>query len=433
MPIPDALWKKVEESLRAKLEPVQDEVWQKTWEAVGASGYLSGLEGENVPTLEEVKNLDYSPAQKYFDAHGMKFVQDTVDTDVAAIKSSLENNWGDQSAFVEELSPLYSEDRLTTIYRSEIHMAQNGASLEAATNAGMQTKTRHVTGDDRSCEVCMEYDQETVGIDEMFSDSSFDGHTHPSCRCVLTYGTVEKSVLQKYGTSEGVERSWDTRGRGRKVETEAKKRGLRQPGRPHPIDFKNSPTIKKMLEVYEKDQNVFDRGGVDPTLVGLIKEQGGDGLPKVVSKEEMDKQIAQGKIELWRGVDTKDHALQFQSGELFVGVGLHGGGVYTAYGPQGKRNADYYGAMNGTNPCTMRMTLGDDAVITDIEDIERDMNENAKVYAKFGNAHEQHARLRMFYDPGRFAAACGYDAIRVPDLNFMMILNRSKVILEEVK
>jgi hypothetical protein len=223
--IPPDLWSQIEASLREKLEPKNEDAWAETWAGVGASGYVDGLEKSgltlNLPTPEEVKNLDYSPSQKYFIEHGAEFIQNTTQTDLDQIKASLEANWGDQDAFVESLAPLYSEDRLLRIYRAELHMSQNGASLEAAQGAGMKTKTRHAIGDERTCDICMSYDGESVGINDLFEDGSVEGHSHPACRCAITFQNVEKSSLQKYGTPEGVERSWDTRGRGRKEEVPA--------------------------------------------------------------------------------------------------------------------------------------------------------------------------------------------------------------------
>jgi hypothetical protein len=214
--IPDSLWSQIEASLREKLEPIQEDAWKQVWDSVGASGYLSGLENSglalSLPTEEEVKNLDYSPSQKYFEDHGLEFIKNTTDTDISTIRNALEANWGDSDAFVEDLSPLYSEERLLAIYRSETHMAVNNSSIAAAKSAGIVTKTRRATGDERMCPICGEADGETVGINELFSDGSFDCHSHVNCRCVLLFDT---SPVEKSGTSEGVRLSWLTRDHGK--------------------------------------------------------------------------------------------------------------------------------------------------------------------------------------------------------------------------
>lgn len=192
--MPDVLWDKIEAALRERLEPMADSAWQQTWDAIGASGFLSGLEESGVdldlPSIGSVKNLKYSPARKFFDERGSAFVDDITNTNIDVIKASLDTNWGDAAGFLKSLSGLFSDDRLTRIYRSEVHTAQNGAAIDAADRVGFATKTRTAVGDERTCEICMDYDGETVPINETFSDGSYEGHSHPSCRCVVTFGKV---------------------------------------------------------------------------------------------------------------------------------------------------------------------------------------------------------------------------------------------------
>ena len=67
------------------------------------------------------------------------------------------------------------------------------------------------------------------------------------------------------------------------------------------------------------------------TLKGIIKDKGFDGKPQIVASEK----DLQGTI-LYRGVmsneklDASEMAHQFAHGEMYVGLGVHGNGVYFA-------------------------------------------------------------------------------------------------------
>lgn len=87
-------------------------------------------------------------------------------------------------------------------------------------------------------------------------------------------------------------------------------------------------------------QYIGDRSQGDWFLRELIRAQGFDGLPHIVTKQEMDEYIAAGERELFRGLDSygmkgktgEDLAEQFRSGDMYVGTGLFGNGIYVAYG-----------------------------------------------------------------------------------------------------
>ncbi|MDP9256978.1 MAG: hypothetical protein M3Q31_10540, partial [Actinomycetota bacterium] len=69
---------------------------------------------------------------------------------------------------------------------------------------------------------------------------------------------------------------------------------------------------------------VEERRHIDPTLYPVLESRGFLGPPDVVSRDELDDLIANGARELWRSVDTEEHAREFIYAERpFVGwVGI---------------------------------------------------------------------------------------------------------------
>lgn len=110
----------------------------------------------------------------------------------------------------------------------------------------------------------------------------------------------------------------------------------------------------------------------DVYLGSLLRDQGFDGRPHVANKDQLDRFIAQGEIELFRGVrggpnGPGEYADQFRDGELFPGLGIFGNGTYTARDVNKARGyADPDGAV-------MRMSLKRGARVVDYIELQREM------------------------------------------------------------
>lgn len=101
-------------------------------------------------------------------------------------------------------------------------------------------------------------------------------------------------------------------------------------------DIFRTKTIKKALERRDPEYikpPTTDEAKEDRLLRDLIIEMGAGGLPEILSQEELDAHIEMGETELFRGLSGNpvycDH---FREGPLFVGCGLRGNGIYSAYG-----------------------------------------------------------------------------------------------------
>lgn len=202
----------------------------------------------------------------------------------------------------------------------------------------------------------------------------------------------------------------------------------------------------------------------DERLRAICERQGFDGPPTVVSKDEMDRLVESGHIEVFRGV--ADHvdsgrtgaelAEEYRSGDLHYGNGVFGNGTYSTtdvasadeYARHGWKNEE----SSGQPGETMRMALSPDARIVDYGELQDEHNEYLRgVYAEapapslnffgFPNWEEvpSDPRSEAYTDIGRFAAARGYDAVRIPagavaggEGHYQYnILNRTAVVVQE--
>lgn len=215
--------------------------------------------------------------------------------------------------------------------------------------------------------------------------------------------------------------------------------------------------VSKSVSQAEVSSN-YIKGDVE--LTAIAKEQGWLGKPGVVTTEQMDSLIAQGAQPLYRGMkSTKDiratdflDSLRGQPGdtvpEFLIGTGIYGNGIYFS----DKRDTAENFAINrfSKNPDSgiVRAVIDPSARVIDYEDAKagayqavKDLdNDPAFQSAEHGSPEWMNNRRRMGIasDPGRWAAASGYDVIQVDNehdglqvTRQMVVLNRTVLILED--
>ena len=165
----------------------------------------------------------------------------------------------------------------------------------------------------------------------------------------------------------------------------------------------------------------------------IAHEQSFDGKPQVVPNQDVEAYAkANGVPILYRGVQTKAYADAFRSGEYYAGQGVSMDGIYTTYAKDGATLAAYYAGVDGDHVAgeVMEMCLDKSAKIINSDALQM-------MWAKTSNSLRDQAEttggsqngIKMLVDSGSVAAMKGYDAIDVPDYQFMVILNRTKVIV----
>lgn len=169
----------------------------------------------------------------------------------------------------------------------------------------------------------------------------------------------------------------------------------------------------------------------DQQLVAIAGKQGFDGKPRSVSESEMDTLVTEkGHLELHRGVSgtgnmsAADVHAKFRGGDYYGGSGYFGNGTYV--GPNKQRSEDFY--SDGTKGSMMRMAARPQAKIVTHRDLT---DEHSAWLAKQPKGSAQHS---VFSDPGRYAAARGWDIIHVQRGGFSdeyIVLNRTSVIVQK--
>jgi hypothetical protein len=154
----------------------------------------------------------------------------------------------------------------------------------------------------------------------------------------------------------------------------------------------------------------------------IIREQGFDGLPHVVTRRELDRYVAAGEVELFRGVTEARFADQLRSGDFFVGRGGEVAGMYTAAGPHALVIARQYAAFgDGT---VIRMSLKRAARVVQWRELEMQ-----EAVALEGTVAMSADIARAVYNElARLAAFLGYDAIHIvefPEVDYYVVLNRT--------
>lgn len=186
-------------------------------------------------------------------------------------------------------------------------------------------------------------------------------------------------------------------------------------------------------------------GTGDPVLGDIYAAQGFNGSPEVVSREEMDRRVAAGAPQMWRGISSHldddgtrrtgaTLAEQYRSGPHFPGLGMFGNGTYASVDrDQTLGYLEYQGGYdysNRTMPGQLRLSLRPEARVVDFDDLMEMMQADGLV----------RDQRELWGDPGRYAAARGYDAIAAQPRNenyrdgrimYYVLLNRTAVVVQE--
>lgn len=192
-----------------------------------------------------------------------------------------------------------------------------------------------------------------------------------------------------------------------------------------PNEAKKSKHYQEMLGKINNMRR--EENKLDFQLKTIAKEQGFDGLPKVVSAEEMEELKSKGWTIAYRGVrptdagrydeppkrmDAETLAEQFRTGDYFVNSGTYGNGMYFA---ETEEMAQYYAGANGAIikiAIPPNMLMNQDEFKTEVKkhSDEIDKNENKRIMLS-PSAQDDAARARgMFegdHDLGRVLAAQG--------------------------
>jgi hypothetical protein len=159
-------------------------------------------------------------------------------------------------------------------------------------------------------------------------------------------------------------------------------------------------------------------GAGDRVLVAIATVQGTAGLPRVVSGAELSRLVAEGAAELWRGHTSPAHTEQLLTGPLLAGLEIYGNGLYFV---TSKQAAARFAGPDGD---VVRAALAPAARIIAWADLEILMKDTADRLT----AGQRRRLTVLLEDPGRFAAAMGYDAVLLPNGD-VLVVNRTALVV----
>lgn len=211
---------------------------------------------------------------------------------------------------------------------------------------------------------------------------------------------------------------------------------------------KAGPRVKGRDRFGEVTPDNVPRGAsypVDEQLTAIAKLQGFDGRPHLTDAEGIDRAVAGGWTEMWRGVQdsstgktARQIADDLKRGSWELGNGVYGNGVYASVR---RATAEQFSA--GSEGGLIRMALDPHAKIIDFHDLIDEMDADRRI-----TPTGEPFTVSVLSDPGRYAAAKGYDVVRVPARQAVMgdgsvyghgepvvdqfvILNRTALIVQE--
>jgi hypothetical protein len=210
-------------------------------------------------------------------------------------------------------------------------------------------------------------------------------------------------------------------------------------------DISDPATQARIAALYQRKPRShapgIDPGRTDGTLGHLYDARGYQGMPDVVSEQDLDNYVAAGEIELWRGLTGAagpDLAERFRTGKYSTGLGMYGNGMYTAYGHKGGEDAIQFtqgSYASSTDAQHMRMTLKADARVIEYDSLLAEQRRIAR-----STTATPLEKTIAAQDPSHLATYMGYDAIRKsnaynagsskPDdyeYGFLVVLNRTAV------
>lgn len=161
--------------------------------------------------------------------------------------------------------------------------------------------------------------------------------------------------------------------------------------------------------------------GTDPVLAAIAEEQRFAARPRVVSAGQLTRLIHQtGAVEVWRGVTGPDAATlaeELRTGAYMPTLGIYGAGLQFT---TSRSTAARYAAGG----VLVRATLVAEARTITWAELEELMKTIAD---QLSPARRRRFEI-LFTDPGRFAAALGYDAVVLPN-GELLVLNRTALVM----
>ena len=306
------------------------------------------------------------------------------------------------------------------------------------------------------CDICLGLNRKRVKVKESFSFG--EPPAHPNCRCDVIlvppnvkpqsaggFGFTVSDVLFNLpiddilvGLLQNVPLpripGWGPRQPTPEVTRPPEPPKFRDPGTKPSFDDIVNSSEEIIDDMMARAQAAIDAGESDTSLgdsmlSAIYRRMGYDDLPQVVDEDIFD-QMGEGLDVWYRGVrdgfgTTAQELLDaLRGGDYYAGYGVFGNGTYTSNYLQ---TASGYGGGKMQN--IVRILFSPTAKVIDQEEL-------LLMFADYHKTQQPTGSAKMLMENlGRFAAAKGYDAIRVPAIGFggaesyLVMLNRGLMVI----
>lgn len=196
----------------------------------------------------------------------------------------------------------------------------------------------------------------------------------------------------------------------------------------------------RMIDFYRENQGMFQEYLSEPRQPSERKAFIKDIYERLnyTANTTINQLSTQGAI-LYRGIsaeseyDIQKYTQDFSTGEVVFGkkASLHGTGIYmTTNKQEALKYAKYHVDCGSIIQCLMT----DDVKIANCEQLETD--KEAVLSLMISQNQDNRDILRytnLLEDNGVFAAIAGYDAINIPEKEYMLVLNRGALFVEDIR
>jgi hypothetical protein len=314
------------------------------------------------------------------------------------------------------------------------------------------------------CDVCAKNDGQVIVIGQTFASGDAQPPAHPHCRCVLLPVIPGMEDDDPMGIDGGLAPMPEN---ATTVESDAMASNKTQAKYTNVQEWNKEEllNLSKIQDPNMIETKIWDSGSNsyidivrrpnDPRLQALLKTQGFADTPTLISANEYE---TLNGVKVYRGVTGSENLSaaqmveQFKNGDMFVGTGVVGNGVYSG------TNYEYvinYAGNNPKNVIEMAFKQNATFIEADIARAEAQKLSEAFYDKAFGrqyslnmsdyldyiksygdiSAEEAKALGTMFREPGAYAALHGYDAIVAANSStgesVYVILNRGAMVVKK--
>ena len=186
--------------------------------------------------------------------------------------------------------------------------------------------------------------------------------------------------------------------------------------------------IKNVVAQYLDEPTPSGKSGEpDYILKDIVKRRGWTGTPQKLDDDALAKALSNGGTIIHRGVSKPEHVEQFYNGDLWIGQGNFGNGIYVS---PDEGEAEMFGRSLIMGVVDKTMNFAPESLEKEFEQYKDELYKQREEIRKNGRIKQlsKHDKLiALMDDYGKYVALKGYDGYKNLQGKNWVILNRSKI------